>query len=209
MGVPDRSVLPDIRAHHVLGDGSELVVRTVQPRDATLLARGFAELSPGSRYQRFFTPKAGLSEAELHALTELDGESQYAIGVTTWDEEGLEVPIGVARYVRDPREHDLAEAAIVVIDSRQRRGIGRLLLGALATAAYEHGVRRFRAEVLTDNYAVHRLLRGIAAGQRVVARAPGSEEIELVLRPPTPRVDPLGAPSCALEAASRAGTQKD
>jgi hypothetical protein len=115
--VLDRLVLPDVRAHHVLSDSSELVVRTVQPRDAMLLARGMSELSPEPRYQRFFTPKAALSDAELHALTQLDGDSQYAIGVPTWDEEGREIPIGVARYVRDRVQPDRA---------RTHRGADRL-----------------------------------------------------------------------------------
>jgi ribosomal protein S18 acetylase RimI-like enzyme len=103
----------------------------------------------------------------------------------------------------------LAEAAIVVVDARQRRGIGRILLEALVAAAYGHGVRRFRAEVLTDNYAVHKLLRSIAVEQRVVARGPGSEELELVLRRPSAPVDPHRAPPGALDAALRADTSED
>jgi len=33
-----------------------MIIRPIEPADAPLLASAFAELSPESRYRRFFTP---------------------------------------------------------------------------------------------------------------------------------------------------------
>ncbi len=71
---------------------------------------------------------------------------------------------GVARFVRLPESPDVAEAAVVVIDRMQRRGLGTLLLGRLAAAARERGITRFRAEVLRTNQAVVALLDDLDAG---------------------------------------------
>ena len=44
-----------------------------------------------------------------------------------------------------------AEVALTVADAYQGRGIGTLLLGALAVAARVDGIERFHGRVLTDN----------------------------------------------------------
>jgi GNAT superfamily N-acetyltransferase len=175
--------LPDVRSHRVLPDGSEMIVRTVQPSDAALLAKGFRALGADSRYQRFFAPKSTLSTDELRALTALDSDTHYAIGVTSLNPDGEEVPLGVARYVRASRADPGAEVAITVVDAAQGRGLGRMLLGTLIDAARARGVQFFRAQVLADNRAIHALLRSFDPDLRVVRRGDGAEELELSLAP--------------------------
>ncbi len=63
-----------------LRDGTKVLLRLVRPSDKQLLLRGFEQLSARSRYLRFLTPKAVLTEEELRYLTELDGEDHFAIG---------------------------------------------------------------------------------------------------------------------------------
>src|SRR4029450_8636341 len=46
---------------------------------------------------------------------------------------------------------DEAEVALMVADAWQGTGAGTLLLEHLAAAAVEHGVRRFTAEVMSEN----------------------------------------------------------
>jgi RimJ/RimL family protein N-acetyltransferase len=65
--------------------------------------------------------------------------------------------IAVARY--DYSHADgLAEVAFVVEDAWQGRGLGTILLHALLSAAHQREVQCFRADVLTDNRRMMRLL---------------------------------------------------
>jgi RimJ/RimL family protein N-acetyltransferase len=62
--------------------------------------------------------------------------------------------VGVARYVRVPREREHAEVAVAVVDDWQRRGVATALLKALSARARENAIERFRAYVATDNAVV-------------------------------------------------------
>ena len=60
---------------------------------------------------------------------------------------------------------DAAEVAFIVEDAQQRRGLGSILLEHLAAAAQERGIRRFTAEVLSENTQMVRVF--IDAGYSV------------------------------------------
>jgi GNAT superfamily N-acetyltransferase len=145
---------------HVLPDGTRLLLRFIAPGDKALLVRGLTALSPQSRRQRFFVPKARFSEAELRRLTEVDGVDHVAIVAVL--EADPSVLAGVARFVRDPARPDEAEAAITVSDALQGMGLGGALGGALADVARTLGVRRFTASLLGTNVAAHRLFASIS-----------------------------------------------
>ena len=97
-------------------------------------------------------------------------------------EAGEEVGVGVARFVRlDDRQ--AAELAVTVIDAYQGRGLGTLLLEAVAAEAVRHGITRFEGDVLIGNTAMRTLLR--RAGARF---GPGEDgvlrfELDLPLSP--------------------------
>src|SRR5215813_10393760 len=137
----------DYREKVVLKGGTEVVLRLVRPDDKPLFVAGFARLSPESRYFRFFTGKDHLTDAELRYLTELDGENHLAIGALGPDGQGA----GVARFIRLAQEPEVAELAVTVVDSMQRKGLGRILSERLMAAARERGVKRLRAEILAEN----------------------------------------------------------
>ena len=73
---------------------------------------------------------------------------------------------------------DSAEVAFLVADQDRGRGLGSLLLEHLAALGRRHGVSRFEAEVLGDNYGMLRVFRaaGFAATRKTVA---GEVEVEL------------------------------
>ena len=145
----------------ILADNTEVSIRLVRPEDKQLLARAFAELSPESRYARFFSAKGSLSEGELVALTQTDGVNHLALGAVTWDAERRPVPLGVARFVRVAAEPEVADAAVAVVDAYQGRGLGTLLVERLAAAARERGVQWFRCEFLLANERVRRLIENL------------------------------------------------
>lgn len=139
-----------------LADGRNVELRLVRPEDAPLLAEGFEKLSADSRYRRFHGIRGRLTPEELRYFTELNGENHFALGaLDAKSGEGL----GVARFVRVPREPRVAEPAVTVIDSAQKKGLGSLLLKRLAEAAQERGIDSFRCFVLADNKAMLDLLK--------------------------------------------------
>ena len=142
-----------------LRDGTPVTLRMVRPDDKELLRRGFDQLSPTSRFRRFLSPKAALSETELAYLTEIDGTDHFAIGAVLERPPKDELGVGIARFVRLGDEPEVAEPAIVVLDDVQGQGLGKVLLARLSAAAAERGVRRFRSDVLVDNDAMLSLLR--------------------------------------------------
>jgi GNAT superfamily N-acetyltransferase len=143
-----------------LRDGTSVQLRLVRPADRELLRRGFNSLSTESRYLRFMGTKAKLTEAELEALTTLDGVDRFAIGALRREPGGAGEGLGVARFVRLPGNPEIAEAAVTVADSVQGRGLGSLLLRRLAAAAREREIRFFRGDVLACNEPMRRLLAG-------------------------------------------------
>jgi GNAT superfamily N-acetyltransferase len=177
-----------------LGDGARVIIRPIAPDDKPLLRDALERLSPDSRYRRFFRPLSDLSPAELRFLTEVDHHDHEALIATDLDGEHA---LGVARFVRDPKDGDSAEAAVAVVDEWQGRGLGRALLERLADRARDEHVRSFTALVQGDNRRALTVLRKLGSTQ---SRHVGSEvELDIALpadegsarSSPTPCAPPL------------------
>jgi GNAT superfamily N-acetyltransferase len=132
------------------------------PQDKARLVAAFERLSPESRYRRFMAPLAELTEEQLIYLTEIDYVDHFAWAALSLDEAGTP-GVGASRYVRDPDDPTVAEAAVTVVDDYQGRGLGTLLLEALGAMALENGVRRFRSYALEDNRPIRELLATLGA----------------------------------------------
>ena len=153
---------PEYEEIRRLADGTRVRLRLLGPDDRAKLLAGFAELSDASRYSRFFTAMPELPERMLDRLLHTDGMNHLAIAAEAGDVPSASAPgYGVARFLRLEETPDVAEAAVVVVDRMQRRGLGTLLLARLAAAARERGITRFRAEVLRTNHAVVALLEDV------------------------------------------------
>lgn len=159
---PYRRFHAEYRERLALADGTDVEVRMVRPEDAALLREGFARLSPRSRFQRFLSARSRLTEEELRYLTSTDGERHVAIGAVTWDGEGREVGLGVARFIRLAHAPEIAEVAITVVDDAQGKGLGRVLLDRLLEAARERGVEGVEFRVLAGNQPMYRLVQALA-----------------------------------------------
>ena len=162
--------------------GGKALIRPVVPADRALLQAGFARLSERSRFFRFMRPIERLSETELDVLTDLADPRQRAIGalglISSGDTgEPEQEPAGVARYVRLPDRPDMAEVAVVVVDSYQGQGLGGLLLGALAKWAAAEGVVAFTAITHSENRAMLGLF--LSVGARIVGASGAERELEI------------------------------
>ena len=134
-----------------LRDGAEVIVRPLTPDDKPLLLQGFEHFSDVSRYQRFMAPKKRLTPSELAYFTDIDHEHHEAIGAL---DPATGLGAGVARFIRERPDGEVAEAAVAVVDEWQGRGLGGVLLERLAERAAEVGVQAFSASLLTDNRAM-------------------------------------------------------
>jgi acetyltransferase len=151
-----------------LRDGTRVVLRAIRPDDAPRLQAFHARLSPESIYLRWLSAHATLTDEEAQALSRLDTHNQMAF-VAALPQAGGEAIIGVAHYAVVATDSPLvadtapgvAEAAVVVADAYQQRGLGSLLLGRLLTYARAHGVTTWIAEI---NVANARMLRFIQRG---------------------------------------------
>ena len=143
-----------------LEDGTELVVRPIRPTDKARLAAGLTRLSETSRQRRFLGPKPKLTASELRYLTEVDGHDHFAVVAAF---PGTDDIVAVARYVRLKTDPLAADAAIVVCDAMQNKGLGKQLARTLADEARANGIRRIHATMLSDNPPALALMRVIAA----------------------------------------------
>lgn len=134
-----------------LRSGDTVQVRPIRRTDAPALAEGVSRLSEQSRHRRFHSPMPRLSERMLEYLTDIDHHDHEALVALP---SGSTEIIGVARFIRWAGTPDTAEMAVVVADDWQRRGLGAMLLRALARRANEVGIDHFTAEILAENTAI-------------------------------------------------------
>lgn len=135
-------------------DDSWLYLRPVLPGDSERAWDGRIEFSSETLYRRFQTPRTP-SKSLLTYLFEVDYKDHFVWVMT----EGKEGPVVAdARFVREEADPTLAEVAFIVGDDYQGRGVGSFLMAALAIAARGNGVRRFTAQVLSDNVAMRKIL---------------------------------------------------
>ncbi len=173
-----------------LDDGTRIRIRPIRPDDKEALARAAERASPETRYRRFMGPVDKLSDAQLRYLTEVDYVDHFAWVALNLDEEGAP-GVGVARYVRDKDDPSAAEAAVAVVDDHHGRGLGTLLLEALALQAAENGIKRFRGVALASNEQIHELLRHVGAQVSPPSKGEVTFELELPGRIDDLRKSPL------------------
>jgi RimJ/RimL family protein N-acetyltransferase len=165
----------EARAHALafralLDNGRRVRVRPIIPSDRVRLAEGLSRMSARSRYLRFHSRVARLSEARLRYLSEVDFEEHVAWGALAVDEPGAP-GVGVARFVRDADHPDSAEFAITVLDEWQGLGLGGLLLRTLMGSAAQRGIKRLVAPVLLENHVALRLIERLGGRQARVEGA--------------------------------------
>ncbi len=160
-----------------LRDGSVARVRPVRAGDKDAIRSAFEHLSPASRYSRFLALTDTLSDTELRYLTEVDHHDHEAL--IAFDSRSRRV-VAVSRYVRSAADPQVAEAAVVVDDEWQGRGLGNALCRILADRAREEGVERFEATLLADNERVLHVLDSLGPS-RVVGRDGPTIKVEVEL----------------------------
>ena len=153
-GVPDRVVTKArqrlaagmIPVPLTLRDGTSIGLRPIYPDDRWRLMQAGALVSPETLYRRFFITRE-IGPAMARYLTEIDYIDHF-----TWVAvDSADVSVGGATYVRSASGSALADISFGIMDQFQGRGLGTLLMGAIAVAARRNGISRFSADVLAEN----------------------------------------------------------
>ncbi|ROQ70083.1 acyl-CoA synthetase (NDP forming) [Streptomyces sp. 840.1] len=145
----------------VLRDGGTARIRPITTDDAERLVSFYEQVSPESKYYRFFAPYPRLSAKDVHRFTHHDYVDRVGLAVTVGGEF-----IATVRYDRidatgrpASAPADEAEVAFLVQDAHQGRGVASTLLEHIAAVARERGIRRFAAEVLPANNKMIKVFR--------------------------------------------------
>lgn len=140
----------------ILRDGTTATVRRSVPSDEAQIVSFFRELSPESRWNRFFAVAA--PRPELLRRFADSGNPRKAFTLLAFRSvDGHARIIAVASYMG--LTNTAAEVAFAVDDRFHGKGISTLLLERLAVHAAEAGFLAFHASMLADNVAMRDVFR--------------------------------------------------
>ena len=157
--------------------GTSILLRPVRISDEPLLKDFFYSLSDQSIYRRFISARKDMPHERLQEFVVIDYTSEMVF-LALLDDSERELVIGVGQYGIDAQTHT-AEAALVVRDDWQNKGVGTELLSHLTFLAKREGLLGFTAEVLVENQAMMHLFEqaGFSIQKR---RAAGVHELRML-----------------------------
>ena len=158
-------------------------IRALRPGDTATVHGVFAQLSARSAFLRFHTGLPRLTPAMAARLAEVV-PGQHEVFVA--EHQGS--PVGLARWIRDPRDPHAVEVAVEVADAVQGHGIGGRLMRAALASATAAGVTAVHAHVHPDNGPVVGWLT------RLGAERPAGPDEPFRLALPGPEIDRGSAP---------------
>lgn len=145
-----------------LNDGTPVCIRMVRSDDEQRLKEGIAQLSPQSRYLRFFSGMREAPQGVIDALVAVDGHDHIAWGALRSDLP--EQPaLGVVHAFRDEHDPVTAEFSVAVIDAYHGRGLARLLTAVLLLDCQREGLEHLTVHILPENRPALTLARSLGA----------------------------------------------
>jgi acyl-CoA hydrolase/GNAT superfamily N-acetyltransferase len=138
-----------------LKDKSRLFIRPLKLTDEPLLRDMFYKLSPESVHHRFFRMIKSMPHEKLQEFLRVDYEADMALVAVLGREPDRPI-VAIAHYSKDSRTN-FADAAFLVRDDWQGKGVGTALMTAMAGAARARGVAGFVADVLAQNHGMLRV----------------------------------------------------
>jgi RimJ/RimL family protein N-acetyltransferase len=139
----------ELEAFKTTRTGLRLLLRPVKLSDEPHLKDFFYSLSNDSLYRRFVSTRTDMHHDRLQPFVVINYLKEMVI-LAVVQEETKEMIVGMAQYIIDENAHT-AEAAFVVRDDHQGKGIGQELLTYITYLARKQGLLGFTAAVLMEN----------------------------------------------------------
>jgi acyl-CoA hydrolase/GNAT superfamily N-acetyltransferase len=139
----------------IFKDGLKAHVRPIKPTDESMIRDLFYNLSDGSVYFRYFTPRKSMPHKNVREYVSIGDEEGLSVVITVGPWEDCRI-IAEARYLVD-RKKEFADVSFVIDEDFQRRGLATFLLNYMMEIAEERGIKGFEADVLLSNTAMLRV----------------------------------------------------
>ncbi len=138
-----------LEAYRTTRGGLKILLRPVKISDEPLLKEFFYDLSDESLYRRFMSMRKDIPHDRLQNFVVIDYTKEMVI-LAILKEGERETVIGMGQYTPDEKTLQV-EAAIVVKDEFQRRGVGREIVQYLVFLGKRRGLSGVSASVLMEN----------------------------------------------------------
>ncbi|MBF0539223.1 MAG: GNAT family N-acetyltransferase [Nitrospirae bacterium] len=180
----DRLLLDEqqLQTYKTTSKGTEVLLRPVRISDESLLKDFFYSLSDDTLYKRFISVRRDMPHERLQEYLTADYVTRVIIlavvtkelylsnllltvagsrsPITVAGSEARESVVGMGQYKVDLNTH-FADAAFVIRDEYQGKGIGQVLLNHLTVIAKQQGLLGFTADTLADNRAMIKLFKAM------------------------------------------------
>jgi acyl-CoA hydrolase/GNAT superfamily N-acetyltransferase len=119
-------------------DGVQVTVRPVKPVDERRIQEHFYNLDKDDVTARFFHEKTSFLKEEVEGVSQIDYIKDLTV-VALVGEFGFGRVVGIGEYLIDPATN-FAEIAFSISRDYQKKGLGKILLKKLATAAKQNDI---------------------------------------------------------------------
>ncbi|MBF0202519.1 MAG: GNAT family N-acetyltransferase [Desulfamplus sp.] len=140
-------------------DGENIIFRPARPVDERRIQEHFYNLDKKDIISRFFHEKTSFLRDDVEIMSQIDYKRNLTI-IALVGEIGFETVIGVGSYYMEPATN-MAEVAFSMSRGYQSKGIGRIMMGKLASAAKDRGVKGLFAVTSLENKKMIKLFKSI------------------------------------------------
>ena len=136
-------------------NGESVTVRPVKPVDERRVQEHFYNLEKNDVIARFFHEKTTFLKEEVEGVSQIDYVKDLTL-VAIVGEFGFGRVVGIGEYLIDPATN-VAEVAFSISKDYQKKGMGKILIKKLATAALENDISGLVAYTSPNNRGMVKL----------------------------------------------------
>jgi GNAT superfamily N-acetyltransferase len=136
-------------------NGEQVTVRPVKPVDERRVQEHLYNLDKNDVVSRFFHEKTSFLTEEVEGVSQIDYVKDLTL-VAIVGEFGFGRVVGIGEYLIDPATN-VAEVAFSISKEFQKKGMGRILLKKLASAAMENDISGLVAYTSPNNRGMVKL----------------------------------------------------
>ena len=136
-------------------DGEQITVRAVKPVDERRIQEHFYNLDKDDVVARFFHEKTTFLKEEVEGVSQIDYVKDLTMVVIV-GEFGFGRVVGIGEYLIDPATN-VAEIAFSISKEYQKKGMGKILIKKLASAAMENDISGLVAYTSPNNRGMIKL----------------------------------------------------